>query len=161
MILPMPSSWDAVHPVIVHFPIGLLLIVPLFLALGAVPGRLQRGYAWSAFLLMLTGSAAAWAAVSSGGAARELVTLTEELTPVLLEHERLAELSAKLFSALTLVYGAIMTLPGLFKKEGLGRLNLIVSLLYLGVYLVCCYWLVWAGHFGGWLVHEFGVRAML
>ena len=40
---PAIPSWDALHPLIIHFPIALLLIAPIFIIVGAVlaPALLQ------------------------------------------------------------------------------------------------------------------------
>jgi len=61
---PIPN-WDALHPLIVHFPIVLLLVAPLFIvaALVASPAR-GRLFMISALILMILGTASVYLAVA-------------------------------------------------------------------------------------------------
>ena len=50
--LPPIPSWQAIHPLIVHFPIVLLLIAPLFIVMGVVP-RPARSFPFLLVALIL------------------------------------------------------------------------------------------------------------
>ena len=65
MLPPLPS-WDGLHPVIVHFPIALFLVVPLLILIGIFMPQRGRSFLTAAFILMLIGTIATWIAVSTG-----------------------------------------------------------------------------------------------
>ena len=74
---PAIPSWDALHPLIIHFPIALLLVAPIFIVVGAVltPAR-GRSYLIAAMVLLLVGTASIFVAVESGEAAGKLAERT-------------------------------------------------------------------------------------
>ena len=74
---PTIPSWDALHPLIIHFPIALLLIAPIFIVVGAVltPAK-GRAYLIAAMVLLLVGTAAIFVAVETGEAAGKLAERT-------------------------------------------------------------------------------------
>lgn len=159
MLPPIPS-WDGLHPIIVHFPIALLLVAPILIVLGLIFQKHGKAFMVSAFVLMLIGTIAAFIAVSTGEAAGELAERMPNVEAVLENHEELAETTRNIFAALTVVFGAIVFVPMIFKKD-LGRKIMIpVSLAFLLFYSAGTVVLMNAAHEGGRLVHEFGVRAM-
>ena len=159
MLPPMPS-WDGLHPIIVHFPIALLLIAPILIVLGLIFYNNGKAFFYSAFVLMLIGTITAIIAVATGEAAGEIAERMANVEAVLENHEELAETSRNIFVALTAVYGAIIFIPLIFKKE-FGRAIVIpISLAFLLFYGAGTVVLLNAAHEGGRLVHEFGVRAM-
>ncbi len=160
MFPPIPS-WDGLHPIIIHFPIALLIVAPIIILIGIfVPGK-GRTFLISAFILMLLGTIAAFVAVSTGGAAGELAEHTNNVGSVLEEHEELAETTRAVFTALTAIFGVIVFAPMLFRKE-LSRMILIpLNLAFLLFYGSGVVLLMNTAHQGGRLVHEFGVRAMM
>ena len=160
MFPPIPS-WDGLHPLIIHFPIALLLVVPVIIAVGMFMPRSSRSFFIVAFILMLLGTIATFIAVSTGGAAGELAEHMKNIDPVLEEHEELAETTRTVFSALTVIFGVIVFAPLLFRKE-LSRMVLIpLNLAFLVFYGAGAVLLMNTAHQGGRLVHEFGVRAMM
>jgi len=86
MLPPIPA-WDGLHPLIVHFPIGLLLVAPVFLVLSQLFPKHARCFALSALILMALGTTATFVAVSTGLAAGRLTDKTPESLPVIEEHE--------------------------------------------------------------------------
>jgi uncharacterized membrane protein len=83
---PIPS-WDAMHPLIVHFPVALLLVVPLFLVLGGVlefrEARRGRPYLMTALVLLVLGTVATFVAIETGEAAGKVTERTAALSAVL------------------------------------------------------------------------------
>ena len=73
----------------------------------------------------------------------------------------LARVTAWSFSALTLVFAAILALPTLLKRPLSKMAHLAVLLVFLVVYTGCLLLLVNTAHEGGRLVHEFGVQALI
>ena len=69
---PLPT-WDSFHPLIIHFPIALLLLSPLFVLISAVP-RPPKGkpYLIAALVILVLGTVGLFIAGSTGHAASEL-----------------------------------------------------------------------------------------
>jgi uncharacterized membrane protein len=160
MLPPIPS-WDGLHPVIVHFPIALLLIAPILIVLGMIFYKNGRAFMISAFVLMLIGTIAAFIATATGEAAGELAERIPGVEGVLENHEELAETTLNIFTALTAIFGAIVFVPMIFKKEFGQKIVIPLSLAFLLFYGAGTVVLLNAAHEGGRLVHEFGVRSMV
>jgi uncharacterized membrane protein len=107
--LPPVPSWNALHPLIVHFPIALLFVAPLFVILGIVVGPLRgRAFLVSALILMALGTASIFVALETGEAASELVRCTSAAREVLRQHQDLAETTEVLFTLLTVVLAVLL-----------------------------------------------------
>src|SRR5512142_2633766 len=101
MQFPPIPSWDGLHPLIIHFPIALLLVAPvLVLIAAAVSPRKARGMLLAALLLMVLGTGAVFLAAETGEAAGKLAERTPEISAVLEHHENLAEVTQVMFSIL-------------------------------------------------------------
>jgi uncharacterized membrane protein len=159
--LPPVPSWDALHPLIVHFPIGLLLAAPVLIVLGIIFPDGRRLFSIAALVVMLMGTVGAYVAVETGEAAAELVERTPQVSAVLERHEELAETTRTLFTILTVVFAAILFVPSLFKKQLRRGVYVLLNVLFLIVYMAAAVFLADTGHNGGRLVHELGVRAMM
>ena len=158
--LPLVPTWNGLHPLIVHFPIALLFVAPLFVALGLVVGPLKgRPFLVSALILMALGTGSIFLAVETGEAASEIVSSNPTVKAVLRQHQNLAETTEVLFTLLTVVLAVLLYVPRLLRRE-LG-LRLIVALLavLLLLYMTGALFLVKTAHQGARLVHEFGVKA--
>ena len=160
MFPPIPS-WDGLHPIIIHFPIALLIVVPLIILIGIFVPKSGRAFLISAFILMLIGTIATFVAVSTGEAAGELAEHMNNVESVLEEHEELAETTRSVFAALTVVFGVILFAPMLFKKELSRVITIPLNLAFLLFYGSGVVLLMNTAHQGGRLVHELGVRAVM
>jgi uncharacterized membrane protein len=162
MMFPPLPEWPAVHPLVVHFPIALLLIAPLFVVIGALrkPGR---GYPFmlSALLVMVLGTVSIYVAASSGQAARCQARNTPLIQAVLDEHEELAESTEMAFTVLTLIFASIVFLPRAFKQNPNSATSTVLPLVFLVFYAAGAVSLANSAHQGGRLVHELGVTAHL
>lgn len=161
-LLPFPlPSWDGLHPLVIHFPIGLLLIAPVFLVLAMIQPRRWLAFGLSGLILMLLGTGFAYVAVSTGHAAAELADKTEASAPVIEQHEDSGEDVRLIFSILTPLYALIILTPLYFMKR-LGRKPLTaIHAVFLVCYLAGCVVVARTGHLGGRLVHEFGIHAIM
>lgn len=158
-IPPLPP-WSALHPLVVHFPIALLLVAPLFAASAlALPRRKAYGAAVVAFILVLLGTVSLFVAVETGEATAEQVTKTPEIKALLHDHEELAETSEAIFGSLAVLFGGLLLGPKLFHKELTARTFRTAMSILLIAYLGGILSLVNTAHAGGRLVHEFGVTA--
>lgn len=159
MFPPIPS-WEGLHPIIIHFPIALLVVVPLIILVGIFVPKSGRAFLITAFILMLIGTIATFIAVSTGEAAGELAERMNNVEAVLELHEELAETTRSVFAALTVVFGVILFAPMLFKKELSRVISIPLNLAFLLFYGSGVVLLMNTAHEGGRLVHEFGVRAV-
>lgn len=155
---PLPS-WDGLHPLIVHFPIALLLVAPLFVLLGVVLRR-GRPFLWAALILMAIGTAGTFLAVSTGEAAGKLAERTPQINAVLEHHEQLAERTRVGFAVLTAIFAAILV-PAFFRREPGRVVTVVLPLVFLVCYGGGVVLLANTAHNGGRLVHELGVQALI
>jgi uncharacterized membrane protein len=158
---PIPA-WDALHPLIVHFPIALLLVAPLFIVIGALlqPEK-GRVYLFSALILMVLGTSAVFVALETGEAAAKLAERTPEINTVLEHHKQLAETTRMTFLALTVIFAAIILLPRLLRGSPRWLAGRALLLFFLVAYGAGMLLVVNTAHNGGRLVHEFGVKALV
>lgn len=160
--LPPLLGWESIHPVIIHFPIVLLLLSPVFVLISTLlPESRGRQYMSIGLALLLVGTATLFTAAESGEAAAELADRTPEINAALQVHESLALQSRIIFSALSLLLGAIFVLPRLKTVSFTKSRSVILSIVFLALYSIGGVALVNTAHQGGRLVHEFGVHAMM
>ena len=159
-LLPPMPSWTGMHPLVVHFPIALLLVAPLLVVAALVWKTLSRGLLVAALALMVTGTAFTWVAVSTGEAAGEQAERAgARIEAVVEQHEELAETTRNVFTLLTLVFATLVFAPSAMRRT----LEIVpftaVHAAFLVMYAGGALFLVNTAHQGGRIVHEFGVRA--
>jgi len=159
-LVPIPA-WDSIHPLIVHFPIALLIVAPLFVVLALLAPRSSRAFAAAALLLMTIGTAGAVIAVETGEAAAQLADRTPAVNEVLERHQELAELTRNTFLALTVVFAAIVIVPAMLKRRFSRGSVIAAHAVFLVLYLGGLFLLVNTAHNGGRLVHQLGVHSLL
>jgi len=156
---PIPS-WDALHPLVIHFPIALLLVVPFLIVTGALrPPERGQTILYVALALMIAGTLGTFLAVATGEAAGRIAERTPQIDVVLEHHEQLAEATRIAFSVLTVLFAAILLIPVILKKTSNRLVSTALSLAFLVLYGGGILLLTNTAHNGGRLVHEFGVRA--
>lgn len=163
---PEVPPWEGMHVLIVHFPVALLTVAPLLVLLGLLP-RIGRYFVYGAFLVLLLGTVAAYAAVESGEAAAQIATRTPEITAAIERHAALAGTARRLFTIVTALYAVVLFLPPVLKRAGVLKRDLprLVPVVAQVVVLVATFLsslvLANAAHLGGLLVHEHGLQAFL
>lgn len=158
--LPPLPGWTELHPLVIHFPIALLLVAPLFIIVGVIANPQKgRPFLVSALVLMLLGTTSTFFAIATGEAAGEIAERTPVVGAVLERHEDLAEMTRIVFSVLTLLFAAILLLPRVLKREPSTATARILPLAFLLFYSTGAVILVNTAHNGGRLVHELGVHA--
>jgi uncharacterized membrane protein len=156
---PLPP-WNGFHPLVVHFPIALLTVAPVLVAIGLM-AKHQRPFLTSALVIMALGTAGAWLAVASGEAAGGLAPRLPIVAHLVERHEEMAETSRTLFTVLTLVFAALVTLPWVLKREPKRVLLLGVYAAFMIAYVGSLAYLANTADQGGRLVHERGVHAIV
>lgn len=158
---PIPS-WDGLHPLVIHFPIALLLVAPIFVLIGAfAEPKKGKTSLVAALLLMILGTSSLFLAVATGEAAGERVVTNAQASAVLEEHEEMAETARAVFSALTVVLALIIFVPAMLRREVPRRAFVALPIIFLFFYGAGALLLANTAHQGGRLVHEFGVRAVV
>ena len=140
MALPMES----IHPLVVHFPIALLIASLVFEILSFC----FRIEAWrtTGRWCLVAGTAGALAAVLSGLKAGEIAKHSFEIHQVMELHERVGILVLVHATILSLWWLLSLRWPVLFRRT-----------LYLALWALLVALLSFGAHLGGRLVYEFGV----
>ena len=161
MNFPPTPAWDALHPIVVHFPVALFLVFPVFVLLPVVLRKSARGLLTAAAVVLCIAAGGAVLATATGDAAEQLVMGDQALQDVLDRHEELAETTRNVLLAYAGVFSILMLfLAPRAEKWGRGRL-LVLALVSLAAFAPASLLLANAAHAGGRLVHEFGVHAPL
>ncbi len=160
--LPPMQSWEGLHPLIVHIPIGLLLCLPFLVILGLIAQKNKETFYLIAFLLLLVGTIGTILAVATGSAAAKVAEATIGSSKAILEeHEELAETTRNIYIILTLLYSAFLFLPVILKKAISPKLHLIGNIVFVLFFCLGILALVNTAHYGGRLVHEFGIKSSI
>jgi uncharacterized membrane protein len=160
-MLPTLPPASGLHPLVVHFPIALLLIAPLFVLLSVIFKKQRLGLAVAALVLMVVGTAAAFVAVSTGNLAGELAERTAGVSATLERHENLAETTRTVFALLTVMFIAMFGAPLVRRRQWSNGIYVALSTVFLVFYAAGTVTLVNTAHLGGQLVHRYGVHALL
>jgi uncharacterized membrane protein len=160
-IPPIPT-WDALHPLVIHFPIVLLLLSPVFILLGALLKEpLGESYRITGLIILLLGTISLFVATSTGKAAADLAERGGGVDAVLSAHESMAADTRMFFAGLSAILIGMTLLPRILKREETRFSTTLMHMAFLILYSVGVLFLVNTAHAGGRLVHEYGVRALL
>lgn len=162
---PLPPTnvpWPGMHVLVVHFPIALLLVAPVFVLLGLIFAPRWQGFAVSAVLLLALGTAGAFLATATGLAARDIVEEgPDEMFDVMEEHEEYALLTRNIYLGVTIAYAVFVLLTLTVSSIGKAVVRVPISLIFLVAMAVAALYLAHTAHLGGTLVHQYGVKAKL
>ena len=160
MLLSIFPGWESVHPIMIHFPIALLLVAPIFIVIAAALSPAKgRPFMISALILLGLGTASLFVAISAGEAAAKVLPNYGTTGRLIATHQNLAFETRGIFVMLLVLYVAIMLVPKVLHRDG--RLfSTVLPLAFLLLYCAGAVVLVNTAHDGGRLVHEFGVHAI-
>jgi len=161
VLLPTLLPWNELHPLVIHFPVALLIVAPLFVLLALILRSGRRWLGLAALLLMALGTVAAYVAVETGEAAAKAHHFTPRVEAVVEQHEELGETVRNLFTGLTVVYAALLLLPPALRRFEGPTATLVLNGVFLIAYVVCLLVLANAADLGGQLVHRYGVRGII
>jgi uncharacterized membrane protein len=153
--VPALPAWSDLHPFLVHFPIALLAVAPVFLIWGSLRLPSAAGAARAGILLTVAGTLTLLLAFSSGEAGRGRVPRTEAVQEELAEHTEHGGLAR-----IAMVI-ATVGLLALHVRGGLARSGRVATGIRIALFLVYGFGLFQvldAAHHGGRLVHVHGVH---
>lgn len=155
------NSLGALHPALVHFPIGILSVVPVLILVAVFSAKRRHGVMLATAFVLMTGTIASFLAVASGemtlGVARVPQVEGDELGQAIHDHEVWAENSRTIFVILTVVYGLLVFTPPGLKWLKTPKGTVIAQLVFLVVYAWALAVLLRVGYLGGLLVHKWGI----
>ena len=158
--LPPLPPYEGLHPLVVHFPIGILLIAWLPMLIALIDKKRRHTWFASAAMLLIVGTTACFAATITGEAADEIIgATTDQVSTAIHEHEETAETARNLFIAATIVFLAVWITGAKISDKKKPMVAVAGGALVVASYVVAALALANAGHLGGLLVHEYGIQA--
>ena len=159
--LPMIPGWDGIHPLLIHFPVTLFFLAPVFvLFAGFAKTTTRHTFLISALTVMLLGIASTYAAFEAGQTAAATVIPTGEVWTVVEQHQELASLARSSLTAATLLFGLTLLICTCFRLQ-IHELTGVLPLGSVVFYALGLFWLIDAAYYGERLVHEFGVGSIV
>lgn len=162
---PLPPP-EGMHVLVVHFPIALLFVVPLFVLLAAVTGL--RSMMVSALILMVLGVGGAFVATYTGELAMDSMDDFDlegddyDLAYEVLDHHyEQAEYARNLFAGFMVLYAGVALLTTFSKPLSKVVPRILLNLVFIGLWMYPVTELASAAHEGGRLVHQFGLKSPL
>jgi uncharacterized membrane protein len=155
-MLHLSSGWNGLHPLVIHFPIALLLLAPLFVLLGAVLRSGRRRIFLISALLLILGTASLYVATQTGHAACRQHQFSTQANAVLLEHRALADETRTMFTMVTALC-CLMLLVTLRFRVKIVELAPVLPIAFLVFYAIGIALLLSTAYRGALLVHKFGL----
>lgn len=141
-LLPGVQHLQNIHPLVVHFPIGLLMSGALFYFLALFLRK--EGFATTAFSLLVLGALSACVAAGTGLYAEDGVMVSVSVREHLLEHhEQLMLITTGL--SIILTAWALIARP--FPKKG--------RIVFLILFVVLLATMTWGGDYGARMVYDY------
>ena len=159
--LPMIPGWDGIHPLLIHFPLSLFFLAPVFVLFASLTkATTRRTFLISALTVMFLGITLTYAAFASGQAAAASVTRSEEVKTVVDRHQELAGLARSSLTAAILLFSLTLLLCTCFHLQP-HELTGVLPLGSVLLYALGLFWLINTAYHGERLVHEFGVGSIV
>jgi uncharacterized membrane protein len=159
--LPMLPGWDGIHPLLIHFPLTLFFLAPVFVLFASFAKTTTRHtFLISALIVMLLGVASSYASFEAGQTAAATATPTGEVRTVVERHQELASLARGSLTAATLLFGLTLLICTCFHLQ-MRELTGVLPLGSVVFYALGLFWLINTAYYGERLVHEFGMGSIV
>ena len=153
-IPPIPE-WSSLHPLIVHFPIALLLLLPLLL-IAAAMSRKATNHALlvAAFALMVLATGFLYVTYFAGDAMAAASEGGTTVPAVIKHHCSLAGYTVSAFTLATTLFAVALLIRRVLRLEDMRDLTPWIPISFLVFYALGVFWLILTAHQGATLAHE-------
>lgn len=158
--LPMIPGWDGIHPLLVHWPLTLFFLAPVFALIAALTkATVRRTFLVSSLVAMLLGTTSIYVAFDAGESAATNNPI-REASAVVERHHELASLARSSLTVATLLFSLtlLLCLSFHFPLREVTAMLPLGSVIFYGFGL---FWLVHTAYQGERLVHEFGIGGIV
>lgn len=150
-------SWEGLHPLVVHFPIGLLVVLPILIVLSIFIKEYNQCFTTASLIILILGTVGTMFAVATGLAAMDVARITPEAKEILEKHESLAAICRNLYMSFTVFYAIFVYYAN--KSIIKPSLKMTIQIIFLIYSILGIWFLANTGHYGAILVHQFGIHA--
>ena len=153
--LPPIPEWSSLHPLIVHFPIVLFLLLPL-LMIAAAMSRKTTNHAFlvAAFVLMVLATGFLYLTYFTGDAMAAALEDGSTVGAVIKHHCSLAGYTVSAFTLATTLFAVALLVRRVMRLEDMRDLTPWIPIGFLVFYALGVFWLVLTAHHGATLAHE-------
>ena len=153
--LPPIPEWSSLHPLIVHFPIVLFLLLPLLMIAAAMSRKTtNHSLLVAAFVLMLLATGFLYLTYLSGNAMATSSQDGSTVGAVIKHHCSLAGYTVSAFTLATTLFAVALLVRRVLKLEDMRDLTPWIPISFLVFYALGVFWLVLMAHQGATLAHE-------
>ena len=153
--LPPIPEWSSLHPLIVHFPIVLFLLLPLLMIAAAMSRKTtNHSLLVAAFVLMLLATGFLYLTYLSGNAMATSSQDGSTVGAVIKHHCSLAGYTVSAFTLATTLFAVALLVRRVMRLEDMRDLTPWIPISFLVSYLLGVFWLVLTAHQGATLAHE-------
>lgn len=160
-LLPMIPNWDGIHPLLIHFPLTLFFLAPVFVLFASLTkATTRRTFLISALTVLFLGITSTYATFEAGQTAAASMTEAGEVKTVMERHQELASLARSSLTTATLFFALTFLMCTCFHLQ-LHELTGVLPLGSVVFYALGLFWLINTAYHGERLVHEFGVGSIV
>jgi uncharacterized membrane protein len=153
--LPPIPEWSFLHPLIVHFPIAPLLLLPLLLIAAAMSCKAtNHALLVAAFVLMVLATGFLYLTYFTGDAMAAASGNVPTVGAVIKHHCSLAGYTVSAFTLATTLFAVELLVRRVMRLEDMRDLTPWIPISFLVFYAVGVFWLVLRAHQGATLAHE-------
>ena len=153
--LPPIPAWSSLHPLIVHFPIVLFLLLPL-LMIAAAMSRKTTNHAFliAALVLMVLATGFLYLTYFTGDAMAAASEGGPTVGAVIKHHCSLAGYAVTAFTLATTLFAVALLVRRVLRLEDMRDLTPWIPISFIVFYALGVFWLVLTAHQGAALAHQ-------